>query len=399
MSLSSTVSVAPSSGGGLSQTFSWTASSPAGWASLSEVYGLLNTSVYGVNGCYIRYDRVSNLLYLADNGASYWMGGFAPGSAQTVENSQCKIFGAGASAVGAGTQLAVTAPVEFKAGFAGAKNNYLFARDNIGQYSGWQQMGTWTVSSTTQYTLSSIVAPAGAPVEGTVGLTLLVDGVPCTTPCTRDWTSGSAHTIAGTFRQQVTGTTYFLSYLGGAGVQQSGAIWSSGTLSFPVTAQGSATTLTAVANSNGLQALRDCLGWSASSNCVLAEGTHQVGSTINVLRPNVTIRGESADRTRSRLQRSSGHTYEMMKVDVAPPAESIAIQDLTFCGGSVLSTPGNGPRAHDDRNPAEIRGVAGGRLHQGQERHPRGQSAWREKAELRRPAPVGARILRVNGRP
>lgn len=40
-------------------------------------------------------------------------------------------------------QVALTAQVGFREGFAGTKTNYLSARDNIGQHSGWQKLGTW----------------------------------------------------------------------------------------------------------------------------------------------------------------------------------------------------------------------------------------------------------------
>ena len=40
------------------------------------------------------------------------------------------------------------------------------------------------------------------------------------------------------------------------------------------------------------------------------------------------------------------------------------------------------PRAHDDRDPSEIRGVAGGGIHQGQERHPHGARLRRTSAQF-----------------
>ena len=52
------------------------------------------------------------------------------------------------------------------------------------------------------------------------------------------------------------------------------------------------------------------------------------------------------------------------------------------------------PRSHDDLDPAEIRGVTGSRLHQGQERDPLGAGLRRKEAQLRGPALLGARLLR-----
>ena len=42
------------------------------------------------------------------------------------------------------------------------------------------------------------------------------------------------------------------------------------------------------------------------------------------------------------------------------------------------------PRAHDDRDPAEIRGVAGGGIHQGQERDPHGAGLLAKTYQLLR---------------
>jgi hypothetical protein len=141
----SNISVSPSSGSGLTQPFTWTVSSPSGYSNLSDVYALLNTSVSGANACYIRYNRPSNLLYLADNSGANWSAGFVPGSGGSASNSQCNISGSGSSVSGNGNQLAVTVPVTFQASFAGMKSNYLIAYDNAGLNSTWQQMGTWTV--------------------------------------------------------------------------------------------------------------------------------------------------------------------------------------------------------------------------------------------------------------
>jgi hypothetical protein len=131
---------------GLTQPFTLTVSSPAGYSNLTEVNAPFNTTLSGVNACYIRCNRTYNLLYLADNAGSYdWMGGFAPGSAGSASNSQCTINGIGASFSAAGTLLSVTIPVTFQAAFSGLKSEYLAAHDQYGLHSGWQTMGTWTV--------------------------------------------------------------------------------------------------------------------------------------------------------------------------------------------------------------------------------------------------------------
>jgi hypothetical protein len=154
-------SVWPLSGNTLSQQFTWKASSPSGYTNLLEMYALFNTSVSGQNACYIRYNRASNLLYLADNASSTWLGGLVPGTSGTAANSQCSLAASGSSASGSGNQLTLMVSVTFQTSFSGAKNDYLIANDQYGLNSGWQQMGTWTLPAPQQYYLTTAVSPAG----------------------------------------------------------------------------------------------------------------------------------------------------------------------------------------------------------------------------------------------
>jgi hypothetical protein len=143
----SVISASPSTGSGTSQQFSWTVSSPSGYANLAHVYALFNTSVSGVNGCYLSYSPSANLLFLADNSGSAWTGGFSPGSSNSASNSYCTIYGSGSSVSASANQLALTVNVAFSSSFSGTWNNYLLAQDNAGLTSEWQWMGTWTVAT------------------------------------------------------------------------------------------------------------------------------------------------------------------------------------------------------------------------------------------------------------
>jgi Divergent InlB B-repeat domain len=145
------VSVVPSSppqNPPLSQSFTWTVSSPDGRSNLSHVFALFNTTSSTANACYIHYDASSNLVYLADNASSTWLGGFAASSSGSIGNSQCTIAGTNSSPnpTSSGTQLGLTLNVTFNAAsFSGSKNEYLYALDGSGVSTGWQQMGTWMV--------------------------------------------------------------------------------------------------------------------------------------------------------------------------------------------------------------------------------------------------------------
>ena len=172
-SVPSAISANPSSGTGLTQAFTWTVSNPEGYAEISEVQALFNMALSGWSACYIRYSRASNLLYLADDSGATWMGGFAPGTIGTASNSRCLISGNGALVSGSGTQLILTVPVTFQAGWAGLRNDYLNVYDSAGFNSGWQTMGSWNVVSGPQYTLTMAASPSAGgsvtPGNGTYG--------------------------------------------------------------------------------------------------------------------------------------------------------------------------------------------------------------------------------------
>src|SRR5262249_31273424 len=64
----SIVSATPTSGSTMTATSTWPVPSPAGNAALEHVFALFkSTSTDTTNACYIHYDPVANLLYLANN--------------------------------------------------------------------------------------------------------------------------------------------------------------------------------------------------------------------------------------------------------------------------------------------------------------------------------------------
>ncbi|MCW5979790.1 MAG: hypothetical protein KIT09_17045 [Bryobacteraceae bacterium] len=195
-------SASPSSGSGLTQTFTWKASSSPSYTNLAEMQALFHTSVSFANACYIRYNRTANRLYLRNNTDTSWLGNFAPGTSGTASNSQCSISGTGASASGVGNQLTLTVPVTFQASFSGTKNDYLFAQDNAGLTSGWQPKGTWTVGAGSNPKTTITTNPAN--------LQFKVDGITYNSQTDFFWTPGSSHTIqVPTFQGTVTARRIF----------------------------------------------------------------------------------------------------------------------------------------------------------------------------------------------
>jgi hypothetical protein len=144
----------PASGSGSAQTFRFTFRSPAGWADLSVVNVLINGAVDGRAACYVAYvpsSETSGSVYLVDdagNAGGPFAGMALPGTG-SVENSQCRISGAGSLASAGSDTLQLTLNIEFKAAFAGNRIFYTAARSRTGRNSGWHPLGAWQVPGTT----------------------------------------------------------------------------------------------------------------------------------------------------------------------------------------------------------------------------------------------------------
>jgi hypothetical protein len=134
------VSVSPSSGSGMTQTFTITAASSSGYRNLDNIQFVVGSGA----GCYFYYITSSNVVYLNSDGGSGWVGNANLGGSGTLQNSQCSLNLAASSAVGSSNNLALTLAITFKSSFQGSYNTYMYAHDNAGLASSWQQMGTWT---------------------------------------------------------------------------------------------------------------------------------------------------------------------------------------------------------------------------------------------------------------
>jgi hypothetical protein len=138
------VSVTPPSGSGLNQLFAFVYSDPDGSADLSAVYTIINNPLSAANGCMIGYLPAGNRLVLMSDAGSPWIGPAAPGSAGTLQNSQCTVNLSGSSVSTNGTNLTLTLSVTFSPSFAAAQTIFMDAEDYSGQSSGWQTLGSWT---------------------------------------------------------------------------------------------------------------------------------------------------------------------------------------------------------------------------------------------------------------
>lgn len=166
----SVVSLSPTSGAGLTQTFTGTYSDHNGIADISDVSILFNTAVTGLNACYVHYYPATNALYLRNNADTGLIGPLTPGSTSSISNSQCTVNGGGSSAGNSGDDLTVNYAITFASTFTGLKNTYLSV-SGASRSSGWVEKGSWTPAPSLAPTVVSV-----SPASGT-GLTQTFTGV------------------------------------------------------------------------------------------------------------------------------------------------------------------------------------------------------------------------------
>jgi M6 family metalloprotease-like protein len=133
---------------GVKLTFTSKYAHPDGYQHLANCHFLLNgTVVTGVNAAYVMYDAAANKLYVRNNASTAWLGGYAPGSANTIENGSCKLYCAETTATGSGTTLTIVWKMELKPTVSGRTvPAWMLVFDDVGLRDGWDQMGTFRVS-------------------------------------------------------------------------------------------------------------------------------------------------------------------------------------------------------------------------------------------------------------
>jgi phage baseplate assembly protein gpV len=158
----SDVSVTPSGGTGLQQTFALEYADSLGATDLASVWVWFTSNyntVSAPNSCMLYYARATNELYFLNNAGTTWSAPAAPGTAVTLSNSQCSINVAAASVTVSGTNLTLNLPMTFTAAYAGAKNTYMYAAGSSAD-SGWQALGSWTVPATSEVASVVSVTPS-----------------------------------------------------------------------------------------------------------------------------------------------------------------------------------------------------------------------------------------------
>ena len=133
-----------------SQTYKFTFTDTNGWHDISVANILVNSPIDGRQACYVAFvpsgaaSGVVDLVDDAGDAGGPYSGMVLPGSG-SVSNSQCMISGAGSQVSASGNTLTVTLAITFTPSFAGNQVFFLAARNNNGQNSNWQALGTAAV--------------------------------------------------------------------------------------------------------------------------------------------------------------------------------------------------------------------------------------------------------------
>jgi hypothetical protein len=149
------------------QAFTAVYSDANGASDLSLVRVLVNGSLKGSDALYALYNVSQNKLYLFNDAGDAATGGFAPGSANVISNSQGSLNCAATTVTASGNNLAVNWNFTPSQAFIGVKNNYLMATDRSGATAAFAPLGTWTVKSSLN---STPVNVSVSPSSGTSNL-------------------------------------------------------------------------------------------------------------------------------------------------------------------------------------------------------------------------------------
>jgi len=139
-------SITPSSGSGLSKTFTVVYQDANGANDIQQAYLLINSTLSVAGAVHLYYIPSTNRLYVLDDNSQPVQPGAVPGTNVVLSNGRFSLSAAGVSVVKSGITLTLTLPITFSQSFAGQKRLYLFAVDTAGAHLGsYQQFGVFDV--------------------------------------------------------------------------------------------------------------------------------------------------------------------------------------------------------------------------------------------------------------
>ncbi|MGB9592698.1 MAG: hypothetical protein ACPL7R_01010, partial [Anaerolineae bacterium] len=117
-----------------------------GWNDLRDVYLMWNSSATD-NIQQFRYDVLNRKLYIRNDANTDWVGGFAPGAAVQLSNTNVTLDVSQTTVVTTTTQVRVTWTIMPKQPATAVNwKVYLKAVDSLSQSTGWVNLGTWRVN-------------------------------------------------------------------------------------------------------------------------------------------------------------------------------------------------------------------------------------------------------------
>jgi len=121
-------------------------SDPDGLSNLQIVYFLVSQlpSTKVASAC-VAYNADVGKVFLRNDADTGWLGGYAPGSAHTIENSRVVVDVADCTVISGGSTLVANWALRFKPAFTGWRYLYASARDDDNHYASWQKKGTWDI--------------------------------------------------------------------------------------------------------------------------------------------------------------------------------------------------------------------------------------------------------------
>jgi len=140
------VSISPSSGtlGTAATTLTSVYRDDDGYGDIRLCYLLVSDSLTQSNAAFALFDRLTGKVYLKNDANTSWGIGYAPGTAVTLQNSQCFIYVGNTTVSGNVANLTISWRIQLKAPFSTKLlNAYMYVRDYGYLTDGWDKMGSY----------------------------------------------------------------------------------------------------------------------------------------------------------------------------------------------------------------------------------------------------------------
>ena len=146
--------------------FSVAMSDQNGFSDITSALIIVNSTLNGVNACFLSLDIVGRTVSLASDSTAIWTT-VAMGSSGTASNSTCSIVGSDFTTSGSGITLTLQLKISLQASVTGTKNIYALATDQSRASSGFVQIGTMSKVSNQPPTLVSFTPSGGSGTSAT----------------------------------------------------------------------------------------------------------------------------------------------------------------------------------------------------------------------------------------